>query len=132
VLSYRVPTRVVVAKFVLAAVVALAALIARDRLQTVVGLAAAAGLLAYAVRDVLTRERLRADDGGVTIARVLGGVHLSWPAVERIQVDSRLRLGARTELLEIDAGDHVFQFSRFDLGVSPAQAAEDLAHLRRA
>jgi hypothetical protein len=127
-----VPTRVVGTKFALAEIVGLIALLSPQRAQVVVGLAAAVGVLAYAVRDVLTRERLRADDSGVTVARVLGDVHVGWPTVERIQLDSRLRLGVRTELLEIDAGDQVFQFSRFDLGTEPAQAAEDLGRLRRA
>jgi hypothetical protein len=127
-----VPTRVIVAKFAGAVIVALIAVLVSRRTQLVVGLAGAGGLLAFAVRDLLTRERLRADDRGVTIARVLGRVHVGWPTVERIQVDSRLRLGVRTELLEIDAGDNVFQFSRYDLGVDAAQAAEDLGRLRRA
>lgn len=132
-LSYRVPGRVLAAKIAATVLVALLTLFANDRLQLLVGIAATVALGSYAVRDLLLRERLRADDDGVTVARGYAGhAHLPWSSVERVQVDERMRLGARTELLEIDAGEQIFQFSRFDLGVQPTEAAEAIATVRRA
>jgi len=63
--SFTVPTRVVVAKFALAALLALTALLMGNRPQLVIGLLAAVALAAYGLRDVVSRERLRADADGV-------------------------------------------------------------------
>jgi hypothetical protein len=130
-LSYRVPGWVLGAKIGVTVLVALLTLFANDRLQLLVGVVATVLLGLYAVRDLLVRERLRADDEGVTVASGYAGrAHLQWSSVERVQVDGRMRLGARTELLEIDVGERIFQFSRFDLGVDPSEAAEAIAAVR--
>lgn len=129
---FRVPTGVVMAKFGFAAVLALAALALAAGVQLAIGLLAAAGLAAYALRDLLARTRLRADTKGVVAVRgYAGSRHLTWPEIERVRVDSRVRLGARSELLELDAGEELYLFSRFDLGVDPEEALATLDSLRR-
>jgi hypothetical protein len=45
-------------------------------------------------------------------------------------VDTRSRLGTRSELLEIDVGDTLHLFSGYDLGRPCWEAAEALAALR--
>jgi hypothetical protein len=126
-----VPTSVLIGKFGLAAALALIALIFGVREQTPIGLAAAVGIAVYAARDVLARERLAADsDGLTTISGYAGRRHLDWSDVENMNIDSRLRFGARTEILELDVGDHIFLFSRFDLGVPPEDALAALEALR--
>jgi len=129
--SFTVPTRVIVAKFALAALLALIALFMGNRPQVVIGLLAAVALAAYGLRDCVSRERVRADaDGVVAVRGYVGRRHLAWSKIERVRVDTRSRLGARTELLELDAGDEIFLFSRFDLGVDPDDAAAALEAVR--
>jgi hypothetical protein len=52
---------------------------------------------------------------------------LAWSQLERVRVDQRLRLGLRTDMLELDAGEELFLLSRYDLGAEPRDA---LAALR--
>jgi hypothetical protein len=120
-------------KLGVAAVLAILAAFAVNRSQLLIGLLAAGGVLVYAARDVLARERLRADrDEIVAVRGYAGRRHIAWPHVEQIRVDSRSRLGGRAEMLELDTGDEIFLFSRFDLGVSPEDAARELQALRPA
>jgi hypothetical protein len=55
---------------------------------------------------------------------------LPWSAVERVRVDRRIRRGLRSELLELDVGDHIYLFSAHDLGALPEDVAAELADLR--
>ena len=129
--TFAVPTRVIVGKFGLAAVLAVAAVSLGSGPQRIIALVAAAAVVAYALRDVLARERLRADAEGVVAVRGYAGRrHLSWDEVEAVRLDARQRLGAHTELLEIDAGPEIYQFSRHDLGTEPAEALEALTAVR--
>jgi hypothetical protein len=131
--SYGVPISVMLGKFAVATVLALIALILGVREQVPIGLAAAVGVALYAARDVLARERLAADaDGLTTISGYAGHRHLDWSDLEHMSIDSRLRFGARTEILELDIGDHIFLFSRFDLGVPPEEALAALEAVRPA
>jgi hypothetical protein len=130
-LVFTVPTRVTLLKFGLAALLALLAWAASNRTQTQVGLLVAAAVAVYAARDLMTRQRLRADRSEVVVARGFAGRRrLSWPQIEAVRVDGRTRFGARTELLEIDAGEEIYQFSRFDLGADPTEVARALEALR--
>ena len=61
-----------------------------------------------------------------------GRRHLAWSEIERVRVDARNRLGAQHRLLEIDADPEIFLFSRYDLGMDPAEAAEALEAVREA
>lgn len=131
--SYRVPIVVFAAKCGLAAVLVVVTLVFGVREQVTIGLAAALAVIIFAARDVVARERLRADaDGLVAVSGYAGRRHLDWSDVQRMVVDSRLRLGARTETLEVDAGDQIFLFGRFDLGVPPDEALATLEQIRPA
>ncbi|MGW0435701.1 PH domain-containing protein [Micromonospora sp. NPDC003197] len=85
---------------------------------------AAAGLLGWALRDLVAPVRLGVDRTGVTVVTGFAGRrHLDWARIERIAVDARPRRGLRTELLEIDAGDSLHLFGRHDLGAPPDEVA---------
>ena len=72
---------------------------------------------------MLGRDRLRADAGGVeVVAGLAGRRRLAWSELERIRVDERTRLGVRSDLLELDAGEEIYLFSRYDLGADPQDA----------
>jgi hypothetical protein len=130
-LSYRVPRRVIELKFALAAVVAVAGLITRDATPIVVAVLVATGLTLYAVRDVVARERLRVEaDGLVVVHGFAGRARLRWNEVERVRVDERLRLGARTQLVEVDAGDWIGQYSRYELGAEPQEVVAAIEAVR--
>ncbi|MEV7228530.1 MULTISPECIES: PH domain-containing protein [Polymorphospora] len=89
-------------------------------------------LLGWAVRDIVVPVRLAVDEDGVTV--VTGYArrrHLPWDRIERITVDTRPRLGLRTETLEIDAGDSLHLLGAYDLGAAPADVAATLQAARR-
>ncbi len=132
-LVYRVPTNVIVAKFVAAGVLALAGLLfGANPTQAAIGVLAGLLLMAYGLRDVFARERLRVDGDGLrVISGFVGHRELEWAEVQRLRVDSRTRVVVRSELLEIDAGDHIFLLSRFDLGLDPAEVATELEIVRQ-
>ena len=102
-----------------------------DPVGLAIGVAAALILAALAVRDLLAAVRLAADADGVTVATWYGGhARLAWADIERVTVDRRSRLGIRTELVEIDAGDAIYQFSRSELGAPPDDVVDALAAVR--
>ncbi len=128
---FCVPTGVVLAKFGLAAVLLALSLAFGSRDQVVIGVVAAAAVVGYAARDLLARDRLRADASGlIAVYGYLSRARLEWSEVERLTVDSRLRLGIRTETLEVDAGERIFLYGRLDLGVPPGDALAALESLR--
>lgn len=99
-------------------------LAAGDPVSIGVAALAAAGLLGWALRDLLAPVRLAADPTGITVIRGFAGRrHLAWAQVERIAVDDRPHLGLRTATLEIDAGDSLHFFGRYDLGTEPDEVA---------
>lgn len=94
---------------------------------------AALALGVWAARDLITPVRVAADTAGVTMLHGYAGTrHVPWERVERVRVDTRPRLGLRTETLEIDTGDALHLFSAYDLGAPPADVAERLDALRHA
>jgi Bacterial PH domain len=130
-LTFRVRSGVITGKFAVAAGFALVALFEGFGPPFVIGVVAAVGIAIYALRDVIGRSRLRADREGLRIATGFGGHRrLAWSEVERLRVDERNRLGTRSELLEIDAGEHLYLLSRFDLGVPPAEALAMIRAIR--
>jgi hypothetical protein len=129
--SFSVPRSVMLIKFAVAALLALAALFVDNESQNVVLLVASAGMAAYAGRDLFARERLRADADEVVAVRGYSSRRvLAWSEIERIRVYATNRLGARSEMLEVDTGDEIFLFSRFDLGVEPEEALGALEAVR--
>lgn len=130
--SFAVPGRVIALKFGLAVLLLLLGLIGLDRSQMVAGLIAALAVAAYASRDLVARERVRADrDGVVAVRGFAGRRRLAWSEIEQVRVDQRTRYGAGRELLEIDAGEEIYLFSRYDLGVDASEAAEAMDAVRR-
>ncbi len=87
----------------------------------------------YAARDLIAPVRLAADADGVTVISGYSSRHrLPWSAIERVRVDRHSRLGLRTEMLEIDAGESVHLFSTYDLNAPCSEVEESLNQLRLA
>ncbi|MEU4419131.1 PH domain-containing protein [Actinoplanes sp. NPDC024001] len=116
------------------AILVLAAAFAEgDPVRWVLGGVVAAGLLAWALRDLFFPVRLAADAAGVTVLTGLARRrHLPWPQIERVRVERTVRRGLRSELLEVDAGDAIYQFGAHDLGALPEDVAARLGELRGA
>jgi hypothetical protein len=131
--TFRVGSGLIASKFAVAAGLAVIALIRGIGPEFVIGIVAAVAVAIYGLRDLLGRDRLRADPTGLRIGTGFGAHRmLAWTNVERLRVDQRSRLGARSELLEIDAGDELYLLSRFDLGADPSDALAVLEDLRSA
>jgi hypothetical protein len=129
--SFSVPRSMMLVKFAIAAMLALAALVVDNESQTIVLLVVAAGMAAYAGRDLFARERLRADADEVIAVRGYSSRRvLAWSEIERLRVYATTRLGTRSEMLEVDTGDEIFLFSRFDLGVEPEEALAAIEAVR--
>jgi Bacterial PH domain len=83
------------------------------------GFVVAAVLAAYAVRDVAAPVRLSADAEGVTVVHGYAGHRrLAWSEIERVRLDTM----RRAPFMEIDAGESLHLFSRYDLGMPPDEA----------
>lgn len=94
---------------------------------------AAAGLLAWALRDVVAPVRLAVDPDGLTVLRGFAGRRrLPWDAVEAIRLDRRSRRGITAETLEIDAGESLHLFGRRDLDAPLDEVAAALDEARAA
>lgn len=131
---WRVPPVLPAVKLGGAAVlVLLAVFVARDdRLGLTLAVAAALFLAVWGMRDVIAAVRLSADAEGVTVVSGYAGRRrLPWAAIERITVDTRTRRGLRSETLELDTGEAIHLFSRWDLGAHPDEVAERLEEIRR-
>ncbi|OKI57985.1 hypothetical protein A6A27_07010 [Micromonospora sp. CB01531] len=129
------PAVLPVAKLVAALVlVALGLLFAGgDRVQLVLAGLAAAALAGWGVRDLVAPVRLAVDAEGVTVIQGFAGRRrLPWPAVEAIRVERRTRRGLTAETLEIDAGESLHLFGRYDLDAPPEEVAEALRAARAA
>ncbi|MGW4501132.1 PH domain-containing protein [Micromonospora sp. NPDC004336] len=131
--QWRVPASVPALKLAGAvALLALALLLDEgDPVQLGLAAVAAAALAGWGARDLVAPVRLAVDQEGVTVVRGFAGRRrLPWPAVERVTVDRRARLGLSSEVLEIDAGESLHLFGRLDLGADPAEVAEALREAR--
>ncbi|SBT49418.1 PH domain-containing protein [Micromonospora auratinigra] len=133
--QWRVPTVLPVVKLAGALVLAAAGLLFADgdRVQLVLAGLAAAALAGWALRDLVAPVRLAVDPEGITVRRGFAGrQRLPWPVVEAIRVDRRTRRGLTAETLEVDAGDSLHLFGRYDLGAPPEEVAEALLAARPA
>ncbi|WP_410810819.1 PH domain-containing protein [Micromonospora sp. 067-2] len=131
--QWRVPATLPAAKLVGAALlVALGLLFADgDPVRLVLAILAAAALAGWAVRDLVAPVRLAVDPTGLTVIHGFAGRRLlPWSTVEAISVERRPRLGLTSEMLEIDAGDSLHLFGRYDLGTTPEEAASMLRAAR--
>ncbi|WP_327007110.1 PH domain-containing protein [Dactylosporangium sp. NBC_01737] len=131
-LRWRVSTGFAVLKGCAAIGLLLAGIFAAEDSRTLTAALVAAAILGvYALRDVIAPVRLAADLDGVTVVSGYAGHRrIAWAQVERMRVDARSRGGMRSELLEIDAGEHLFLLSRYDLNAHPADVYEELLRLR--
>jgi hypothetical protein len=103
--------------------------VAGDVRGVILAVPAAVLVGAMGLRDLLVPVRLAADESGITVVHGFAGRRrVPWEAIEEIKVDVHRRYGLRSEILEIDTGDHLHIFSAHDLGVSPTEVA---AALRR-
>jgi hypothetical protein len=129
---WRVPAYVPVLKITGAVLLLLVGLLfATDAVTLAVAVVAAAGLAVWGARDLLARERLAADETGLTVVTGFARRrHIPWAAVEKIAVERRPHAGIRTEALEIDTGDAVHLFSKHDLGAPPEEVAAALEAVR--
>lgn len=130
--SWRVSPPLTWAKLVAtAAFVGVAVIYRADHLKVVVTLVGALVLGFYAVRDLVAPVRLTADGSGLT---VISGYRrrrrIEWAQIERIRVDEHSRLGLRSEMLEIDAGESLHLLSTYDLNAPVNEVAEALTELR--
>ncbi|MEV4726512.1 PH domain-containing protein [Micromonospora humida] len=131
--QWRVPPAVPAVKLAGAVgLVALGLLLADgDPVRLALAVAAAVGIAAWAVRDLLAPVRLTVDADGITVVRGYAGRrHLPWEAVEAVTVDRRTRFGLTGETLEIDAGETLHLLGRSDLGAPPAEVAEEVRAAR--
>ena len=102
-----------------------------DPVQWFLAAAVGLGLAGWALRDLVAPVRLAADPDGVTVVVGFAGRRrLAWSEIERVRVDRRARAGVRTELLEVDAGDYLYLFSRYELGAEPEDVLASLQALR--
>lgn len=128
-LCWRVPVKVPVVK--LAGAIAFLAggllLSDGDPVRPALAVLAALGLAAWATRDLVAPVRLAADAYGVTVvAGFAGQRRLSWREIEKITLDQRSRRGLRSEILEIDTGESLHLFSRYDLDAPPDEVVAAL------
>ncbi|NUW45678.1 PH domain-containing protein [Nonomuraea rhodomycinica] len=90
---------------------------------------AAALVGAMGLRDVLVPVRLSVSEDGITVVHGFAGRrHVPWADVRDVKVEVHRRYGLRSEMLEVDTGDHLHLFSAHELGASPTEVA---AVLRR-
>lgn len=130
--SYRVPTNVLAAKFAVAAAFGVAAIVVPGPTATVLAAVAGLATAGYASRDLVARERIRIEPDGIVVVHGFAGRgHLRWDQIERVRVDERLRLGVRTQLLEVDAGDWIGLYGRHELGAEPDAVAAAIDTARR-
>ncbi|WP_030487781.1 PH domain-containing protein [Micromonospora chokoriensis] len=132
--QWRVPASLPAAKLAGAVLlIALGLLFADgDAVRLVLALLAAAALVGWAVRDLIAPVRLAVDPTGLTVIHGFAGHRLlPWATVEAITVDRRPRLGLTSEVLEIDTGESLHLFGRFELGTTPEEVAAELRAARR-
>ena len=131
---FHVDRRFMWVKFVAAVIFVGTPLVAGSSVTgVVIGLVVGVGLAVYGLRDVLAPVRLAADADGVTVVSgFVGQRRLAWDDIERVRLDERSRYGGRQALLEIDEGDTLHFFSRYDLAMPPTEALDLLLEVRAA
>ena len=132
-MTWRVPSKLPAAKLAGVVLLPLLAFLIRrdDPVVWALAGACAAGLAAWAARDLLVPVRLTAGASGVTVVVGFAGRRrLAWSQIERVRVDRRQRKGLTSEVLELDTGSALHLFSVHDLGVPPEEVADALVALR--
>lgn len=124
--------RLTVGKWAGAAIFALAAALGfRDPGQLIVVGLAAGILVVMGVRDLLSPVRLAAGPDGITVATGFRGRRtIPWAEVDLIRVDARRGMLLRSQVLELDAGDHLYFFSVNELGAPCEEVVDTLDAIR--
>lgn len=133
-MCWRVPVKVPVLKVVGAIAFLAGGLVLADGdpVRLALAVISAIALAAWAARDVVAPVRLAADAYGVTvIAGFAGRRRLAWRKIEKITLDQRSRRGLRSEILEIDTGESLHLFSRYDLDAPPEEVVATLLAARQ-
>ncbi|TNH21863.1 PH domain-containing protein [Micromonospora orduensis] len=131
--AWRVPASLPAAKLAGAVLLVTLGLLFADGdpVRVAVAALAAAAVAGWAVRDLVAPVRLAVGPDGLTVIRGFAGRRLlPWSAVEAIAVDRRPRFGLTSETLEIDAGESLHLFGRYDLGANPEEVAAELRAAR--
>lgn len=126
--QWRVDRSMVVLKFVGAIAFAIIPqILGLNSASRLFGLGMCLVLAIYAFRDVAAPIRLSADAEGLTVIHGYAGHRrLAWSQIDRIRVDSR----RRAEFLEVDSGETLHLFSRYDLSMPPTEALATLEKIR--
>ena len=112
---------------------AVAVLSGEERERLLLAGVGAVALGVYGLRDLVAPVRLSADTEGVTVVSGFARRRrVPWREIERVGLGEHRSLGLRTEILEIDAGESLHLFSRYDLGAPCAEVAETLQEMRGA
>jgi hypothetical protein len=131
---WRVASTPTLLKFAGALLLAAVAVLSGDeRERLLLAGVGAVALGVYGLRDIVAPVRLSADAEGVTV--VSGFVRrrrVPWREIERVGLGEHRSLGLRSEILEIDAGESLHLFSRYDLDAPCAEVAETLQEMREA
>jgi PH (Pleckstrin Homology) domain-containing protein len=128
-----VPPALTVVKFAGALLLALvAATSGAERERLLLAGVAALALAVYALRDIVAPVRLAADTEGVTVVSGFAGRRrIPWEDVERVGIGEHRGLGRRTPVVEVDTGESLHLFGRYDLGAPCEEVAAALTALRR-
>lgn len=126
--QWRVPGKVPIGKLLVAGVVLLLGVFgAQVWWQFALAGLAAAALVAWALRDLMAPVRLAADHSGLALRTGFARwQRVPWRTVERVRVDVR----RRSRMLEIDVGDHLYLFSRYDVDADLDEVVVALEQLR--
>jgi hypothetical protein len=131
---WRVASTPTLLKFAGALLLAAVAVLSGDeRERLLLAGVGAVALGVYGLRDVVAPVRLSADAEGVNVVSGFARRRrVPWREIERVGLGEHRSLGLRTEILEIDAGESLHLFSRYDLGTPCAEVAATLEEMRDA
>lgn len=132
--QWRIARKFVAVKIAATAVFALAALwFSADPTRLFAALAATVVAGIFAARDLIAPIRLQVDMAGLTVSRGFMPRHqLTWHEVADVRVDRRRRFATTTSLLEIDADETLYLFSRLELDAEPEEVAKVLQDWKQA
>lgn len=124
---WRVPRKVPLGKLAVAAIIAaLTGVGATQWWQYATAAVVVAGVALWAVRDLAVPVRLVANADELGVVGFLRRHRLRWDQVERVRVDVR----RRSRMLEVDIGEHLYLFSRYDVDADLDEIASQLEALR--
>ena len=97
--------------------------------MTIMGLGTAV-LLVLALRDVIVPVRLAADAEGIRVVRGFATLdRVAWADIERIRVDTRIRLSSTSRLVEIDTGETLYLLGASELGAPVDEVVQTLLRM---